>query len=166
MYDPHITDHPHVHVLQTSKGRGVFAVSDIPTGALIADFIGAIYSSTAATKLPPVMVDHALQIGPTQFVHAYNRLAEIINHSCDPCAGIHNLTQVVTIRDVRKGEEITWDYAMTEMSDWRLDDCLCGSGRCRGTVGSFLDLPDAIKQEYLSKGIVSDWIVKELSLSG
>ena len=165
MFNPHNTNHPHVQIRQTSKGRGVFAIQDIPQGALIAEFFGDVFLSNAASKLPSVMVDHALQIGPTQYVHAPNSLAEIINHSCDPCAGIHNFKQVVTIRDVQKGEEITWDYAMTEMSDWRLDNCLCGSSRCRGTIGSFLDLPNEVKQEYLSKGIVSEWIIKELSLS-
>jgi len=54
---------------------------------------------------------------------------------------------------------------MTEMSDWKLGNCLCGAQRCRGIVGSFLDLPENIKREYLAKGIVSDWIRKELLLS-
>jgi len=165
MHNPFITDNPHVEVRQTEKGRGVFALKDIPAGQLIAEFVGNIYESDLATQLPTKMVNHALQISPTQYMYAENRLAEIINHSCDPNCGINSLTKVVSIKCIRSGEEITWDYAMTEMSDWKLGNCLCGAQRCRGIVGSFLDLPENIKREYLAKGIVSDWIRKELLLS-
>jgi SET domain-containing protein len=165
MHNPFITDNPHVEIRQTEKGRGVFALRDIPTGHLIAEFVGNIFESDLATQLPAKMVDHALQISPTKYVYAENRLAEIINHSCDPNCGINSLTKVVSIKGIRSDEEITWDYAMTEMSDWKLENCLCGTKRCRGTVGSFLDLPEDVKQECLTKGIVSGWIRKELLLS-
>lgn len=164
MYSPYPTDHPFVEIRQTAKGAGVFATKDIPAGTLIAEFIGNTYISKTATSVPPSMVDHVVQVGEFEYVHARNRLAEYVNHSCDPCAGIKNLTQIVTRRTVLAGEEITWDYAMTEMSDWRLENCLCGVERCRGTVGSFLLLPENVKQEYLTAGIVSAWIRKFLSL--
>lgn len=164
MHNPYPTDHPFVDIRQTAKGAGVFATKAIPAGTLIAEFVGDIYTSETATGVPQSMVDHVVQVGENKFVHARNRLAEFVNHSCDPCAGIKNLIQIVTIRPIIAGEEITWDYAMTEMSDWRLENCLCGVERCRGTVGSFLLLPESVKQEYLAAGIVSAWIRKFLSI--
>ena len=162
MHNSSSTDHPHVEVKQTLKGAGVFANKNIPSGVLIAEFIGDVFVSDTATGFPEHMVNHVVQIGEFEYLHSPN-LAELLNHSCDPCAGIKNLTQVVTIRPVLAGEEITWDYAMTEMSNWRMD-CLCGTKRCRGTVGSFLLLPESVRQEYLEKGIVSEWIRKKLSI--
>lgn len=164
MHNPHPTDHQFVEIRQTLKGAGVFATKYIPSGELIADFIGDHYTSDTATGFPDIMVNHVVQIAEFKYIHAHNRLAEFINHSCDPCAGIKNLTQVVTIRPILADEEITWDYAMTEMNDWRMDNCLCGKERCRGTVGSFLLLPEQVKQEYLEKDIVSKWIRQALSI--
>jgi len=164
MHNPHSTDHPYVEIRQTSKGAGVFAVKNIPSGMLIAEFVGDVFRSDTATGFPDHMVNHVVQIGESTYLHAPNRLAEFINHSCDPCAGIKNLTQVVTIRPIMADEEITWDYAMTEMNNWRMDNCLCETQRCRGTVGSFLLLPEEVKQEYLAKGIVSMWIRDFLSI--
>lgn len=162
MFTPHENDHPHVTVRATAKGRGVFATSDIPKGSLIAEFVGQVYSSDYASTLPAVMVDHAMQIGPRDYVHAAGRLAEILNHSCHPNCGVQGRTQIVTRWDITAGTELCWDYAMSEMSDWRLHNCQCGASQCRKTVGSFAILPEVIKTQYLQEAVVSDWIKEAL----
>jgi hypothetical protein len=50
------------------------------------------------------------------------------------------------MRDIKKGEEITYDYVLTEADpDWILaDKCLCGAKNCRGQVTG------------------NDWKIKEL----
>ena len=158
MYNPHSTDNSNVIVKETAKGLGVFARTDIPTQTLIAQFIGKVYTSNFATEVPARMVDHVIQIGPKTFLHAEERLAELINHSCRPNCGIKNLTQVVTAFPIKTGEEVTWDYRCSENSDWVLENCLCGSDRCTGIVGNFDSLPEDIKKEYLTNGMVSEWI--------
>jgi len=158
MYNPHITDNSNVIIQETHKGLGVFATKDIPARTLIAEFIGKVYMSDLATEVPARMVDHVIQIGQTTFLHAENRLAEFINHSCRPNCGIKNLTQVVTTVPIKIGDEVTWDYRCSENSNWVLENCLCGADRCTGIVGNFDSLPEVIKKEYLTNGMVSEWI--------
>ena len=60
------------------------------------------------------------------------------NHSCDPNAGINGQIFLVAMRDIEKGEQITFDYAMTlhhteGVGRYELK-CLCGSKNCRGTI--------------------------------
>lgn len=164
-YKAHALDHPDVIIRDTAKGRGVFAGKNIPRGAVIAQFTGEVYTSARAASLPAIMVDHAMQIGPQSYVHAKGRLAEIINHSCRPNCGVSDITKIVTLYDIKAGAELCWDYAMSEMSDWRMDNCLCGAKRCRGTVGSYALLPYAVKAEYLRRGAVSDWIIQTLNVT-
>ncbi len=59
---------------------------------------------------------------------------ESINHSCEPNCGMRNATQVMTLRDIVVGEELTFDYAMSDASDYDEFDCSCGAAACRGAV--------------------------------
>ncbi|KAG2423830.1 hypothetical protein HXX76_014990 [Chlamydomonas incerta] len=58
------------------------------------------------------------------------------NHSCDGNCWYDGDDKVVTKRDVAAGEEITYDYALTETeaSMHAGMECLCGSARCRGVI--------------------------------
>lgn len=56
-----------------------------------------------------------------------------VNHSCDGNCW-YDGTPLYTLRDVKKGEELAYDYALTDAhSTFRLK-CLCGTAKCRGTV--------------------------------
>ena len=57
-----------------------------------------------------------------------------MNHSCDPTVEIIDYDLWVTRRDVKQGEELSYDYAMSEVAFSRLPSCLCGSQLCRGKV--------------------------------
>ncbi len=60
-----------------------------------------------------------------------------INHSCSPNAGFAGISQIIAIRNIKAGEQITLDYAGIQSED--LDgsefDCKCGASNCRGVVG-------------------------------
>jgi len=125
---------------------------------VIAVFTGEKYQSETALGLPEIMRDHAIQTGPEEFVFGYKGLAHCVCHSCEPNCGIRNLTEIFAIRDIAEEEQITWDYRCSENSNWVLDECLCGSERCTGSVGNFDSLSARFKKEYLSKGMVSPWL--------
>jgi SET domain-containing protein len=61
-----------------------------------------------------------------------------INHSCNPNCGFRGQIVVVAMRDIAAGEEITYDYAMTDANYLNANceemKCLCGSKNCRGSV--------------------------------
>ncbi|MEP4052510.1 MAG: hypothetical protein ABJN22_09720 [Litorimonas sp.] len=66
------------------------------------------------------------------------------------------------VREIKSGEQLTWGYRCSENSNWVLQNCLCNSDRCTGSVANFDSLPAKMKSEYLSKSMVSEWIVSRL----
>lgn len=71
------------------------------------------------------------------------------------------LLGLVAMKDIKKGQELVWDYDMTEDSDWRME-CLCETPSCRKVIGSFSLVPDTVRQAY--KGYISDWLVEKYKL--
>ena len=56
------------------------------------------------------------------------------NHSCNPNV-INSGNDCVAVRDIKPGEELTWDYGTSSLQDF---DCKCGSRNCIGKVESGL----------------------------
>ncbi len=59
-----------------------------------------------------------------------------VNHCCDGNCWYEGDDRLVAMRDIRAGEELYYDYALTEADeDWTLAPaCLCGTAACRGLV--------------------------------
>jgi uncharacterized protein len=116
---------PKIMVVNNHKfGRAVIAIENIAKDKLIAEFDGKYYTAKRATLLPNVAPDfarnHAIQFGDTTY-RCGTRVAPYANHSCNPNCGIKDLFKIVSMRPILKGEEITWDYEMSEDSDWRMN---------------------------------------------
>lgn len=60
--------------------------------------------------------------------------ADMVNHSCDPNAGLRGQIALVAMRAIGPGEEVCFDYAMSEGTPYDEFPCRCGSDRCRGEV--------------------------------
>ena len=84
--------------------------------------------------------------------------AVLVNHSCNPNAGLVRNRRLVAIREIPSGREIRFDYSTT-MDDglWRMD-CRCGEPSCRRVVTDFGELPPEVRDRYLALGIVSGFI--------
>jgi hypothetical protein len=52
------------------------------------------------------------------------------NHSCDPNLGMRGEITFVAMRNIRAGEELTHDWAMTDDDDYSVE-CNCGAPNCR-----------------------------------
>jgi hypothetical protein len=99
---------------------------------------------------------HTLQIGLKQYLLVYEPW-RYVNHSCDPNCGIKDLNNLVAMRTINNGEEITFDYAMAELDKLTFEDCLCGSQNCRGKITGFRGLPDDLKKKY--NGFISSYLL-------
>ncbi len=151
-------DNPKISLKNTRKyGKGVFANSDIKKGEIIARFDGTIYDDDFEDWTRDLQT-HTIQIGPNKWRDSKG-LARYINHSCEPNCGIRGLWTVVAMRDIKKGEQITWDYEMTEKSDWWRMRCRCGSDLCRKVIGNYKNMPRPIRAKY--KGYISTWLTKK-----
>jgi len=149
-------DNPNVIVRSTTdRGLGVFAVEAIEPGDLIASFDGQRFASCDDDQLPPSAWYHAIQYGPN-CVRDSAGIARVVNHSCEPNCGIRRLFDIVCMKPIAPGEEVFWDYAMSENSDWAMD-CVCGTPSCRKKIIGFRGLDDQKIAEY--EGYISAWLV-------
>lgn len=155
----HPLDNPNVEILDTEEfGKGVFAKAEIKEGDIIAVFTGEKYQADFELDLPEIMRDHCIQVGEREYIYAKGSLAEKINHSCEPNCGLKDFTKIVAMREIKPGEQITWDYRMSEDSNWIME-CKCGSPHCSRSVGNFKNMPDDLKKKYFREGYLSQWII-------
>jgi len=87
----------------------------------------------------------------------------IMNHSCDPNCGVKGQITFVAIRSIEAGEEITFDYAMTDANypDMQCTpispmSCTCGAANCRKVISGEDWKQDRLQKKY--KGYFSNYI--------
>ncbi len=148
-------DNSHVQVGEREGfGKALYATQIIKKDEVICEFDGDVFEAGKCTDLPKDIADHAIQIAEHHWKESAG-FARYINHSCDPNCGMQGLTTIVAMRDIQQGEELTWDYDMTEDSDWRLT-CLCGTKLCRGVIGAYKLVPEDVRKKYGT--YVSSWL--------
>lgn len=67
-----------------------------------------------------------------------------INHSCSPNTGLRKKINVIAIKNIKAGEEITFDYSLSEADIFWNFKCNCGSKNCRKIIRSIQFLPEKI----------------------
>ena len=129
-----------VEIKQSSiNNKGMFAKQDIMRGEIVYIKGGHILrkaelaSSSQINSYLPISDDYF--IGAKTFqeedaVKLYN------NHSCNPNCGLHGEITFVAIKDIKKGEELTIDYAFIDNEDYSFE-CHCGSPLCRHTITGY-----------------------------
>lgn len=75
----------------------------------------------------------AYQYNEDYFIMA-DEVDRYMNHSCDPNTWFDGPDTLIARRDIHPGEEVTYDYAMTEIAGNLDIPCSCGSPLCRGRV--------------------------------
>lgn len=120
----------------TIKGsRSVFAAEPLREGEVIAVWGGEVVPRHLFFELPisiqqiSVQIEEHLYLAPTR-----ESSGEWVNHSCSPNAGMCGQVVLVAMRDIEVGEEVCYDYAMTDGSPYDEFECRCGSPLCRGRV--------------------------------
>lgn len=137
-------------------GVGLFASGPIAKDEVIATFDGKRYEDFDENEFPPEIDPYPIQYSERCWRDSES-IARFSNHSCEPNSGIRELFSIVAMRDIKAGEEITWDYDMSDDSEWSLEGCLCGSSRCRGSVTGYRNLPQSFREDY--RGYISQWLL-------
>ncbi|MBI3333939.1 SET domain-containing protein-lysine N-methyltransferase [Candidatus Pacearchaeota archaeon] len=148
-----------VEVRKTGKyGKGVFAKRNIEKGELIFNWEGGkIYTAEKCLDLPKEIADHAIQFEEHKWIDT-NGFGRYANHSCNPNSGFTGKFKLAAMREIKKGEEILWDYEMTENSNWKMN-CKCGEKDCRKVIGAYNNMPESVRQKY--NRYISTWLVKQ-----
>ena len=132
-----------LEVRDTGKyGKGIFAKEVIKKGATLTIFGGCIRSVLEEEKMGTLIYNESFQISD-EFCLGVRKVEEFedasfYNHSCDPNAGFKGQIFLVSMRKIRKNEEVCFDYAMVlskaRGAKFFKMKCKCGSKNCRGFV--------------------------------
>ncbi|PYL09785.1 MAG: SET domain-containing protein-lysine N-methyltransferase [Verrucomicrobia bacterium] len=117
-------------------GRGLFATADIDKDEIVAVKGGHIVTReflrreiTPKLGAVEIQIDDDLFIAPvTEEERELSMLYS--NHSCDANLGVRGEITFVAMRDIRAGQELTHDWAMTDDDDYSME-CKCGAPNCR-----------------------------------
>jgi SET domain-containing protein len=141
------------------KGRALLANKNLRKGSLVIKF--GFDSVKSCRNASP----ESVQIDENKFLDSKHYYAsDYINHSCNPSTKIDFAEMYfVAIKDIKKGQEITYNYLTTEydMAKDGLDfDCKCSSKKCFGRIKGFKFLNKAQKLEL--KPLLSPFLQKKL----
>ena len=120
-------------------GGGLFAIADIAKNEVVAVKGGHIVDrKTLREKITPRLGPVELQIDEDLFIapgsEEERELSMLYsNHSRDPNLGMRGEITFVAMRDIRFGEELRHDWAMTDDDDYSVE-CNCGAPDCRKTL--------------------------------
>ena len=133
-----------------AKGRGVYTTRPIAKGETVTVWGGDVLRREQLELCTPVQQMHAVQVWDGLYLtpHREPEDADCFNHSCDPNVGIIGQIALVAMRDIAAGEELCFDYATSDASDYDEFPCACGAAICRGVVrGTDWRLPE-LQEKY------------------
>lgn len=140
------------------KGFGIFALRDFRKGEII---LRMDRSDRITKKNESKMSRDDWNHVNTCGYNKYFRLKppeRFINHSCDPNSYDKNGI-LYTIRKIKKNREITYDYSISGVENWKML-CKCGSKKCRKIVtGKFSNLPAKLQIKY--RPYLEDWFIEK-----
>lgn len=133
-------------------GFGLFATEDIKKGEIVA-IIGGIVVPVSERKEYWKKVGHfGTQISDNFYVVPSNKeeveKGGAFNHSCEPNVGWAGDIQVIAMKDIKKGGEITMYYGMYDSLSEAFK-CNCGSKNCRKIIKpDDWNIPELQKKYY------------------
>lgn len=150
---------PKIAVVEMGElGNGTVAVDTIQPGELVIVQGGRVmdYAEILTSDYEPFS-NHCFQITGNLVISPYvpeeAALDGIfkVNHSCEPTCGFLGQLSLRAMRLIDPGEQITYDYAMTDANWGKVTcaemRCLCGASSCRRIItGNDWKLPELQKK--------------------
>ena len=133
-----------IYKIKKSKidNNGLYANQDIKKGTKIIEYKGKIITSKQSEVNPKYDNSKAIYLfninkkydldGDFKF-----NTARLINHSCDPNCEVFGKglkIWIYAMKDIKRGEELSYDYGFSFDKDFRQYPCRCGSKNCVGFI--------------------------------
>ena len=122
--------------------RGLYAATNIKKNTKIIEYKGKIITVKETETNPKFDNNKAIYLFNLNKKYdldgdfKYNT-ARLINHSCDPnCEvdGVGLKLWIYAIKDIKKNEELTYDYGFSFDKDYKDFPCRCGARKCVGFI--------------------------------
>jgi len=126
-------------------GCGVFANSLVAKGELVSLWGGRIIHKAELDPSMPRFTQRVLQVDEDLYLLTAEEKEpnDCFNHSCNPNLGFFGQIGLVALREINAGEELRFDYAMSDGEDYDEFECSCGSTNCRKKItGNDWKLPE------------------------
>jgi len=118
---------------------GCYTTTPIRKGSRVAEYTGHLLTKREADKLyEQSPVTYLFGLGDGSMVIDGHSMTMFINHSCDAnceTEEIDGRVYVMALRNIKAGEEITYDYCLYDGGDDEAN-CNCGATECRLTMYS------------------------------
>jgi hypothetical protein len=149
-----------ISVQESKFGKGLYASVDIPKNTIVARVTGRPLSFSQTLALAE-KESHTLQTGPDRYLLCDPPFL-YSNHSCDPNCGLTPDLELRTLRPIKQGEELLWDYSTSMLErHWTLN-CCCGAPNCRRLITDFDMLPEQLQWKYIRLNIVLPFILDSI----
>jgi len=125
-----------------NKGRGLYATRDIKEGTKIIDYVGKLITkkqtqdSDKYDNSKPIYLFTINKKYDLDGDYNFNT-ARLINHSCNPnceVVGKGLKLWIESIKNIKKGEELSYDYGFSFDKDFKDYPCKCNSENCCGYI--------------------------------
>jgi len=150
--------------------KGVFVGKPIRKNEIIAVFGGLVVRKEEYARLVrgrfKKAEDYGLCLGSGFYLITSREgkleKADYFNHSCNPNAGIKGQIMLAAMKNIKLGEEITFDYATTECDE---DDfeCKCRAKNCRGKIRKSDWKKPELQKKY--RGYFSHYLQEKINKS-
>lgn len=122
--------------------RGLYASRDIKDRTKIIEYKGKVVTKKEAEDNPKFDNEKAIYLFNINkkydldgdFAH---NTARLINHSCDPNCEVYGTglkVWVYAIKNIKRDEELTYDYGFGYDKDYKDFPCRCGAKNCVGYI--------------------------------
>ena len=122
--------------------RGLYASRNIRSGVKVIEYLGKLITKKETQQNSKF--DNSKDIYLFNINEKYDldgdfiwNAARLINHSCNPNCEVESeglKLWISSLREIKKGEELTYDYGFGYDADYKQFPCKCGSINCAGYI--------------------------------
>jgi hypothetical protein len=137
----------------SNQQNALFALRGYRPGEVIAKF------SAGTISAEPTYL--TVQVGTRKHITLQPEFLQYINHSCDPNVFFDTSSmELVALKEVEEGEEMTFFYPSTEWKMTQTFNCFCGSPVCIGTIKGAAFLSKEAREKYRFTDFIQQQLAK------
>ena len=138
---------------EISNHHSLFSVVDFQPGDIICEF--------GAAAILPAPSFLTVQVGINEHIYLQPGVLQYINHSCAPNVFFDTTAmQVVALKHIEDGEEMTFFYPSSEWEMKQSFQCYCGSPACLGEIKGSAYIAKNILKQYRLTDFIQQQVTK------